>query len=208
MNVVAFAKKNSTIQFVLGPKPLRRPPNDDEHGDMLTLEIAQAIVAAHDENGDGLLQWKELLVWISQGARLTEDSRDALAERSYLWMHTIRFLEAIVVASNDVLEDTTEHDSANDGWLPFMDKNNLKIIFDRHDSGENGTLDKHDMLRWMLEIIGGEGSEANAALHPTLELAERIVMAHDVNEDGVLEYHELEQWIQEGITLSPKERAR
>ena len=33
-----------------------------------------------------------------------------------------------------------------DGWLPFLDLHNLKILFDRHDADGNENVDKHEML--------------------------------------------------------------
>ena len=33
-----------------------------------------------------------------------------------------------------------------DGWLPFLDLHNLKILFDRHDADGNENVDKREML--------------------------------------------------------------
>ena len=164
---------------------------DDD--DQLTIEITNKIISTHDENGDSLLEWKEFVTWITEGARLTKDDRDLLAERSPLFRHTVRFMEVVVRNSSVGAED--------DGWLPYLSSKNLQILFQRHDLDDNGSVDKHEMLEWMMQIMMNQ--EANAALHPTLELAELIIRAHDDDDNGRLEYLELETWIKEGLTSSP-----
>ena len=152
MNIIKEAKQHSKLAFVFHePEPIKEGAGgtgSDEEEDKLTLDIANEIIAAHDDNNDGLLQWKEFLPWIAQGITLRTKDRNRFAKRTELHKQIVRFVERVVMSAANAPGGRQDDD-----WLPYLSTQNLKILFDRHDLDGNEQLDKYEMLKWMMEIM-------------------------------------------------------
>ena len=151
MSIIKEAKQHSTVSFVFyEPEPVEEGPGAtrSEEEEKLTLDMANEIIAAHDDNNDGLLQWKEFLPWIAEGATLSTKDRSMLAKRTELYTQIVRFLERVVLSAANAPGGRQDDD-----WLPYLSQQNLKILFDRHDLDGNEQLDKYEMLKWMMEIM-------------------------------------------------------
>ena len=73
--------------------------SNEQSEQVITIELVARIIQAHDDNGDGVLQWSEFLPWISEGARLTKMDRQMLSKRSFIFQETVLFMEHVVVSA-------------------------------------------------------------------------------------------------------------
>ena len=62
-----------------------------------TLILAQRLIDAHDDNGDELLEWNELIKWIEGGLSMSNEEREAYRSRGGHCPQSVDFLEDISI---------------------------------------------------------------------------------------------------------------
>ena len=70
-----------------------------------TMDVAEAIVAGHDSNNDGILDLQELQEWIHEGSLLAESERVTFGLKSDIFKDCIEFLENIKGLNNEQLKE-------------------------------------------------------------------------------------------------------
>ena len=125
------------LQWLIDEHETKQQLNQTEEP---SLKDARAIIEAHDDNNDGLLQYSEIENWFEQGALLSYTERQNYSKQGKIFKSSISFMENCIVDSS--LEELKE--------LPAMNAATLQFMFSKFDSDQDGALDSSELLKWMM----------------------------------------------------------
>ena len=167
--------------------------------DSPTKEDALQLINKLDSDGDGILEYDELILWFKTGYsvwnKANQIQREAFSKSSSDPVRrAMRFLIQVVEWASEITDDE---------WLPPLHHINLRHQFDEH-SQTKLMLDEKELLIWMIELFKRFNSKGDL---PTLATARQIIQTHDDDKDKKMQYLELEKWIRSGSCLPQRERA-
>ena len=181
-----------------------------------TIDVASSIIASHDHNGDMLLSYHELEMWMEGAIKLNVDMRAKVKKNNAILRQAVTFIEQLVQTCLNppsttpptmVVEPSPSSSSSSsslvkddESTLPELNTTNLKLYFQRFDTNDKDGLNTKQLLAWMLEVNNDPYDL------PTLADATSIIKSHDDNGDMLLQYEELEGWVMGGAKLIKKKR--
>ena len=180
-----------------------------------TMDVAEAIVAGHDSNNDGILDLQELQEWIHEGSLLAESERVTFGLKSDIFKDCIEFLENIKGLNNEQLKEKFntygERKMLFFLFFCFFFFFIFSLIFFIFffflfkDTEQVNGLTSSQLLQWLIDEHETK-QQLNQTEEPSLKDARAIIEAHDDNNDGLLQYSEIENWFEQGALLSYTER--
>ena len=183
-----------------------------------TIETAQQLIKAHDSDGNGQIDYKELKAWVLKGKKYSAEKRSKLRRKSEVHRHAINFLERLIMACPEDAAyvpskpglNTAKHyvpDPDNiqlpataSKDLPNINLPNLRKQYQRWDLDGDGSIDVLELLSWMQELHNPP------APAPDKASAETLIATHDIDGDQTLQWREFQAWVAKGSKLSIEKR--